>query len=308
MKKLTRSQRNRLKKRKEIIAAAHERGEDPSIALERAGLGSSTEKEGKQEGRLDDDSDKREKARKRIERLKKKRADKIPRSEGTIPDIDTHHIIASASSPSCTARAYHDVLWHAYATAFGYDETVRGSSGLVHETIHPSSPIPISALERTLMQSEPTSWRSLFATPPVLSDPPTARPVAVYISPSALGALDCLKACQTFHKGCPIAKLFAKHMKVAEQIEYVEKHPMCMALGTPNRLLKLASDAHVSFSDLKYLILDMRKNKKNQTLVDIPDIAGDFWTLWNTFLSPQRTTSSEKKHATMQYHILIIDD
>eukprot|EP00889_Picochlorum_renovo_P000509 jgi/Picre1/27539/NNA_000506.t1 len=38
MKKLNRGQRKRLKKRKEVIAAAMEKGEDPDEALKKAGL------------------------------------------------------------------------------------------------------------------------------------------------------------------------------------------------------------------------------------------------------------------------------
>jgi protein CMS1 len=277
MKKLTRSQRNRLKKRKEVIATATANGEDVSEALARAGF-----VEQQDEKKDDMDEKKREKARKRIERLKKNAQ---PKTDGV-----------------ARGQVYEDILWRAYAASFGYKDTVRESSGLVHETIHPSSPIPVSALESTLIESEPTTWESMFATPPQLSDPPVARPSAVFLSPSAVGALDCLKSCQTFHKGCHIAKLFAKHIKLPEQVDYIAKNPICMALGTPNRILKLASDTHVSFTELRYLILDMRENKKAQTMVDIPDIAGDFWNLWNTFLSPLRNPET----TSMQFKILIV--
>lgn len=283
MKKLTRSQRNRLKKRKEIIAAATAQGEDPLVALERAGFEDPVSE--KKKDRVQDDDMKQEKARKRIERLKKNRHALPP---------------AGTGGPSSSGQAYEDILWRAYTKVYGSNDTMRESSGLVRENIHPSSPIPVSALEQTLMDSEPTSWTTMFATPPALSDPPIASPSAVFLSPSALGALDCLKACQIFHSGCPIAKLFAKHIKVSQHIEYVATHPICMALGTPNRILKLASDAHISFSALRYLILDMRRNKKNQTLVDIPDIAGDFWNLWTTFLSPQHL------HSPIQFKLIIV--
>lgn len=277
MKKLTRSQRNRLKKRKEVIAAATANGEDVEEALTRAGLveqkNTTTQGEGKQE-----------KARKRIERLKKNKMQ-----------------VVEDGGPS--GEVYEDVLWKAYAATFGYKDTVRESSGLVQEIIHPSSPIPVSALERTLMESEPSTWTSMFATPPPMSDPPIAQPSAVFLSPSAVGALDCLKSCQTFHKGCHIAKLFAKHIKVVEQVDYISKNPICIALGTPNRIVKLASDAHIAFTKLRYLILDMRENKKKQTLVDIPDIAADFWNLWNTFLSPLCSSSGTHR---MQFKILIV--
>mmetsp|Transcript_6936 Transcript_6936/g.13814 ORF Transcript_6936/g.13814 Transcript_6936/m.13814 type:complete len:300 (+) Transcript_6936:42-941(+) len=259
MKKLNRGQRKRLKKRKEVIAVAMEKGEDPDEALKKAGLlEDGVIKEEAKKGN-EDGEEKSVKAKKRIEQLKRKRK----HADGT-----------EASLPM------EDVLWNAYSKAFGYASNVRQSSGLAACSMHPASPATIDSLEYSLKRSE-NRWKRFFATPPVENP---AHPHAIFISPSALGSLDCIKKCPEFHAGCPMAKLFAKHMKVEEQASLLQKNPICIGVGTPNRILKLAKDNHVSFSNLSHLILDMRRNKKNQTLVDIPEIAADFWSLWESFL------------------------
>lgn len=258
MKKLNRGQRKRLKKRKEVIAAAIEKGEDPDEALKKAGLLQDGVTKEESKGN-DDGEEKSVKAKKRIEQLKRKRKH-VDDTEASLP--------------------MEDILWNAYSKAFGYGSNVRQSSGLAASSMHPASPTTIDSLEYSLKRSE-NRWKRLFATPP-LENP--AHPYAIFISPSALGSLDCIKKCPEFHAGCPMAKLFAKHMKVEEQASLLQKNPICIGVGTPNRILKLAKDNHVYFSNLSHLILDMRKNKKNQTLVDIPEIAADFWSLWESFL------------------------
>jgi hypothetical protein len=40
----------------------------------------------------------------------------------------------------------------------------------------------------------------------------------------------------------------------------------------------------------------MRPNPKNQTLLDIPEIAADFWKLWDTFLKPRMPVNLDLHH------------
>ena len=263
MKKLNRGQRKRQKKIKELTAKAAEEGADPNEVLEKAGLLDS--KSGHRDvalskGPVQGDSKKKEKAAQRIQELKMKRKHSL----STNPrDAVEKRIIETVTCP--------DVLWHAYASSFGHDENVRASCGLHPDSFHTSSPVNISNVEAVLDSA------GVFAQQ-VLQEP-----AAIFISSSALGALDCIKTCKSHHKDNSIAKLFAKHMKVSEQISMLEKYPLYMATGTPNRILKLAQDNHLKFSRLSCIVIDMRKNKKNQTIVDIPDVASDFWTLWDSF-------------------------
>ena len=277
MKKLNRAGRAKLKKRKEVIAAAEASGEDVTEALKKAGLlttdgpkeskadgdGKPLDEQSQQQSEKSLQSEKQAKARKRIEKLKaSKRQKKGLEASGTV-------------GRSTAQEMWADVLWTSYkdATRHGH----RQSTGFVPSAVHPASPVPITALERALLQKE-TRASGLSTAPST-----KAQPQVLFISPSALGALDCLKNCQTLHHGCPIAKLFAKHMKVPEQAAYLQEHPVNVAIGTPNRLLKLAVEGHLDVSGVTVVIFDFRKNPKQQSMVDIPDVAGDLWGLWERF-------------------------
>ena len=275
MKKLNRAGRAKLKKRKEVIAMAEASGQDVTEALRKAGLLEDHEKtkdDKKPTINADAGSDlieetnkseKKEKSKKRIEQLKASKRQKKAN--------ETQQGDAAQNQQDVWA----DVLYDSFKSARNH--THRASSGFVASAIHPSSPVPIAMLERALTNKDTRASG--------LSVPPThkARPKVLFVSPSALGALDCLKNCQGLHKGCAIAKLFAKHMKVAEQAAHLQEHPANVALGTPNRLLKLATEGHLDLSGVGVVALDMRKNPKRQSLLDIPDVTGDWWALWERF-------------------------
>ena len=65
-------------------------------------------------------------------------------------------------------------------------------------------------------------------------------------------------------QACRIAKLFAKHMKVPEQQQYLQQHPVCIAAGTPNRLCKLADLEALQLHQLKLVIVDVHQDAKQR--------------------------------------------
>eukprot|EP00890_Picochlorum_soloecismus_P001688 jgi/Picsp_1/251/NSC_00250-R1_atp-dependent rna helicase ddx1 len=285
MKKKNRSERNRLKREREIIRAAEEAGEDPSKALKAAGFDAAAGRKVQNQQR--ERGEPSQKALERIERLKMKKQKRHIRvqEEESFKDDDEY----AACSPE---EMQADLLWQGYAKAFGYAEQVRQSSRLgstsfyVPKNIERNVQIHASmeSLEHILLNAPASSsrgsWNELLASQPQEH----GCPAALFVSPSAIGALDMAKACPKLQKGCKIAKLFAKHIKVSEQQSYLDKHPICIACGTPNRLLTLSASCHIQYSRLLWIVLDMRPNPKKQTLLDIPEIAADFWKLWDTFL------------------------
>ena len=66
-------------------------------------------------------------------------------------------------------------------------------------------------------------------------------------------------------QACRIAKLFAKHMKVAEQQQHLQEHPVCIAAGTPNRLCKLADIEALKLSSLQLIVLDVHQDAKKRS-------------------------------------------
>lgn len=65
-------------------------------------------------------------------------------------------------------------------------------------------------------------------------------------------------------QACRIAKLFAKHIKVAEQQAHLQQHPLCIAAGTPNRLCKLADVEALQLSQLQLVVLDVHQDAKKR--------------------------------------------
>lgn len=61
-----------------------------------------------------------------------------------------------------------------------------------------------------------------------------------------------------------MAKLFAKHFKVGEQQEGLSKAPVAIAVGTPNRLGKLADLGALRLDRVKYLLVDVALDAKQR--------------------------------------------
>ena len=64
------------------------------------------------------------------------------------------------------------------------------------------------------------------------------------------------------------------------------------AVGTPNRLLKLADIGALSFDGMQLLIMDVQANEKQQTIFDVKETAFDLVTLYRkhvhrALLAPQ---------------------
>lgn len=61
-----------------------------------------------------------------------------------------------------------------------------------------------------------------------------------------------------------IGKLFAKHIRLEEQEAALGARPMPVAVGTPNRLLKLADSGHLRLDRLKFIVLDVHLDAKQR--------------------------------------------
>lgn len=100
------------------------------------------------------------------------------------------------------------------------------------------------------------------------------------------GAIRCTEVIQNVSKTlkCKIAKLFAKHFKVTEQVEALQKH-FPVAVGTPNRLLKLIELGALSLSRCRLLVIDTAKDPKAFTVMTLPATNTDAYTLLGTALA-----------------------
>ena len=87
-------------------------------------------------------------------------------------------------------------------------------------------------------------------------------------------------------KSYKTAKLFAKHLKVIEQVQILKEYQP-LACGTPHRLSQLLEIKALNFSATRLIILDMAKDSKNYHLLNLPGIANDTAAFLKTHIFPE---------------------
>ncbi|XP_077250212.1 U3 containing 90S pre-ribosomal complex subunit [Tasmannia lanceolata] len=106
-------------------------------------------------------------------------------------------------------------------------------------------------------------------------------PAVVIISTSALRSLELLRGLRLLTGECPAAKLFAKHMKVEEQVSLL-KTRVNIASGTPSRIKKLIDMDALGLSRLSVLVIDMHTDAKGYSLFSLPQVSTEFWELYRS--------------------------
>ncbi|KDO20503.1 hypothetical protein SPRG_14261 [Saprolegnia parasitica CBS 223.65] len=97
-------------------------------------------------------------------------------------------------------------------------------------------------------------------------------PLLLIVCSSALRAVEIGKAIASFK--CHVAKLFAKHLKLEEQVEMLKRfHPI--AIGTPGRIKTLLEMKALSLECTSHVVLDMHLDSKNMSLLELKDTSKD---------------------------------
>ncbi len=65
-------------------------------------------------------------------------------------------------------------------------------------------------------------------------------------------------------QACKVGKLFAKHFKVEEQRADLERRRLAVAVGTPNRLTKLADLGALKLERLRLVAIDVHLDAKQR--------------------------------------------
>eukprot|EP00891_Asterochloris_glomerata_P004497 jgi/Astpho2/4497/fgenesh1_pg.00067_%23_75_t len=132
-------------------------------------------------------------------------------------------------------------------------------------------------LEGTLEErlSHVHDWEKLFCN----TEQAIGKPSALLVTSSAVGAVNIIRQLPNFNKACRIGKLFAKHFKVPEQQDFLAVQPVCLAVGTPHRLLELATLGSLKLDKLKLILVDVQLDAKQRTLLDQPETSKPFWDL-----------------------------
>ncbi|XP_008776739.2 protein CMSS1 [Phoenix dactylifera] len=108
-------------------------------------------------------------------------------------------------------------------------------------------------------------------------------PAVLIISTSALRSLELLRGLKPLTRECRPAKLFAKHLKVEEQVGLL-KSRVNFASGTPSRIKKLIDMDALSLSRLAVVVLDMHRDVKGYSLLTLPQVSAEFWDLYRSHL------------------------
>lgn len=101
-------------------------------------------------------------------------------------------------------------------------------------------------------------------------------PRVLVVTYSAIKAVDIVRSLKGLN--VPVTKLFARHLKVKEQVELL-KGPCAVAVGTPGRLLKLFEEGALTLQHTDLIILDSELDQKKRTMFTMPDIRKDLFAL-----------------------------
>ncbi|GAA6003176.1 hypothetical protein JCM10207_001786 [Rhodosporidiobolus poonsookiae] len=143
-----------------------------------------------------------------------------------------------------------------------------------------------------LKEALPTACQTLLKLPKA-----PGSPRVLVLSSAALRVADLCREVKEFRtkpggagsekkkdKEAPVievAKLFAKHFKLAEHVAYLEKTYVGIAVGTPNRLEKLVNETDaLHLTHLSHIILDVSHlDAKKRSLLDVPEAREEVFKL-----------------------------
>nr|XP_058920857.1 protein CMSS1 isoform X6 [Kogia breviceps] len=90
---------------------------------------------------------------------------------------------------------------------------------------------------------------------------------------SAIRALELIRSMTAFRGDSKVMKLFAKHIKIQEQVKLLEKRVVHLGVGTPGRIKELIKQGGLNLNPLKFLVFDWNwRDQKLRRMMDIPEI------------------------------------
>jgi protein CMS1 len=85
---------------------------------------------------------------------------------------------------------------------------------------------------------------------------------------------------------CKIAKLFARHIKTDEQLQLLRSSEVRIAVGTPNRLLRLLEQNGLDLTDCRLIVIDSIRNVKKKTIFTERESREDLFLLLKNNIFP----------------------
>ncbi|KAI1772717.1 U3-containing 90S pre-ribosomal complex subunit-domain containing protein [Hypoxylon cercidicola] len=114
-----------------------------------------------------------------------------------------------------------------------------------------------------------------FADAKKLGEAPKTNgsPHTLIVTSAGLRAADIVRSVRKYQsKDSAVAKLFAKHIKVKESVEFLEKSRTGIAVGTPVRLYELVENSALKLDNLERLVIDASHiDQKKRGVMDMKD-------------------------------------
>ena len=118
--------------------------------------------------------------------------------------------------------------------------------------------------------------------------PPGGCPYVIVVAASAVRCCEIIRALRGFADGDgrrQVLKLFSKHMKVAEQAERL-RAPVCIGVGTPQRLAELRAKGHLQLSHTRLVVLDMARDVKQFNIFEVQPVGAEWCQFYFDDLHP----------------------
>lgn len=110
-------------------------------------------------------------------------------------------------------------------------------------------------------------------------------PNVVILTASAIRATEIINSLsQNLH--CKIAKLFAKHFKLQDQMETLSKQHFPIVVGTPNRICKLCEMGALKLNECHLVLIDVTKDIKQLNILSMADVKDDFYNFMEKHVEP----------------------
>ncbi|KAJ1811720.1 hypothetical protein LPJ75_004005 [Coemansia sp. RSA 2598] len=111
-------------------------------------------------------------------------------------------------------------------------------------------------------------------------------PQVLVICSSALRVIDLVKKLRPISPKRPVMKLFSRHIKIDDHKKLLGKTAVDVAVGTPNRILRLLADKDLKINRLRLVVIDCWQDNKMRVVVDMDDTREDLYRIWRDELLP----------------------
>ena len=159
-------------------------------------------------------------------------------------------------------------------------------AGLDETTTTKSKKNKICPFVRTLSANMPNYKKLLMNTSLPKED--RGCPMLLILCSSAIRATQIIKSISAKLIKCKIAKLFAKHFKVEEQMEMLAKDYYPIALGTPNRVKKLIELGSLSLRRTALVLVDVTPDSKQFNILTLNEVGTDLYRLLYDQILPEK--------------------